>query len=320
MYYLSCLACRWTSRDVGIPDQTVATGSWPEPDYGNATRFAQIMDYYQSVVLQEKQEKQEYLRRKTPKQHKYPSLTDRTGLTVSLIRRQMGFSDKNPPKVKPAKINPSTATDVVDELPPTMFTQEINLKNITTVKQRLAQPSGQPVDVGNLFPQHKSLSIKRSLRCRQCEHNVIKPEFNPGSIKYRIQLFGSYHVPEIRLINTDGLLAANTNSTFTLKLINPTMHEMTITIMELPTKNEESLMIEELRKGVERASVASLTGTTPSLNSSMSRQPSLSEEPRFVDKSVTGHVQLPDSSFVLLHRDDSAEFDEEIQTQREDPK
>lgn len=22
MYYLSCLACRWTSRDVGIPDQT----------------------------------------------------------------------------------------------------------------------------------------------------------------------------------------------------------------------------------------------------------------------------------------------------------
>lgn len=23
MYYLSCLACRWTSRDVGIPDQTV---------------------------------------------------------------------------------------------------------------------------------------------------------------------------------------------------------------------------------------------------------------------------------------------------------
>lgn len=22
MYYLTCLACRWTSRDVGIPDQT----------------------------------------------------------------------------------------------------------------------------------------------------------------------------------------------------------------------------------------------------------------------------------------------------------
>jgi hypothetical protein len=23
MYYLSCLACRWTSRDVGLSDQTV---------------------------------------------------------------------------------------------------------------------------------------------------------------------------------------------------------------------------------------------------------------------------------------------------------
>lgn len=25
MYYLSCLACRWTSRDVGLPDQTMGT-------------------------------------------------------------------------------------------------------------------------------------------------------------------------------------------------------------------------------------------------------------------------------------------------------
>lgn len=25
MYYLSCLACRWTSRDAGLPDQTNGT-------------------------------------------------------------------------------------------------------------------------------------------------------------------------------------------------------------------------------------------------------------------------------------------------------
>lgn len=27
MYYLSCLACRWTSRDVGLPDQVNGMGS-----------------------------------------------------------------------------------------------------------------------------------------------------------------------------------------------------------------------------------------------------------------------------------------------------
>lgn len=75
MYYLSCLACRWTSRDVGIPDQTVATGAWPDNEYAHQTRFDALLEYYQSVVLQEKQEKQEYNRRKTPKAHKFPTLT-----------------------------------------------------------------------------------------------------------------------------------------------------------------------------------------------------------------------------------------------------
>ncbi len=75
MYYLACLSCRWTTRDVGIPDQTSATNSWPEPEYGHATRFAMLLEHYQAVVLYERQEKQDYLRRKTPKQHKFPSLT-----------------------------------------------------------------------------------------------------------------------------------------------------------------------------------------------------------------------------------------------------
>lgn len=227
-----------------------ATGSWPEPEYENANRFAFLMDYYQSIVMQEKQERQDFWRRKTPKSHKYPSLTDRTGLTVSLIRRQIGITDKIPPKVKPPKLNPSVASEVVDELPDDIFTNEIYLKNITTMKQRHGQPSVQPVSVNKIFPQHKSLSIKQSLRCRQCEHNVIKAEYNPSSIKYRIQLFASYHVPELKLIKSDPLTAGN-NACVIIKLINPTMHDMTITIMDLPTYEEESLLIEELKKGFE---------------------------------------------------------------------
>lgn len=75
MYYLACLACRWTTRDVGISDQTSATSSWPEPEYPHATRYAMLLEHYQAVVLHENQEKLDYMRRKTPKQHKYPSLT-----------------------------------------------------------------------------------------------------------------------------------------------------------------------------------------------------------------------------------------------------
>uniref|UniRef100_A0A1L8E5D8 Dynactin subunit 4 n=1 Tax=Nyssomyia neivai TaxID=330878 RepID=A0A1L8E5D8_9DIPT len=313
MYYLACLACRWTSRDVGISDQTVATGSWPECEYAHATRFALLMEHFQAVVLRDKQERQDYLRRKSPKQHKYPSLTDRTGLTVSMIRRQMGWSDKAPPKAKPIDVNASIGVEDVEQLPETIFTQPVNLRELTTIKQRLAQPAGQPVCVRDLFPQHKSLSIKRSLRCRQCEHNVIKPEFNPSSIKYRIQLFAAHHVPEIRVVHLPEKPQGGQGTKVQLKFSNPTIHDMTVVLKELPTTDEETAIIEEMKKVV-------VSSTPSSLNASLSRQVSLTEEPRVVATGVTAKVELPEVPFMLPHRDDSAEFDEEMQLPQEDPK
>lgn len=334
MFYLSCLACRWTTRDVGIPDQTVATGSWPEAEYIHATRFAQLMDYHQSVVLQEKQEKQELWRRKTPKQHKFPSLSDRTGVTVSMVRRQLGWTDKgSTPKVKVAEIKPSEATPAENDLPEDIFTKPIQLKRFTTIGQRLAQPSGQPYTVNHLFPQHKSLSIKRSLRCRQCEHNIIKPEFNPTSIKYRIQLFASYHIPEVRVVKVvAGALRNRETCCVQLKFVNPTINDMTITVLELPTDEEEALLIEEMKRCVaeKKQTGGGATGgggggggsQQNSLNTSLSlRQISLNEDPRTVGKRANARIVLPDSSFVVSHRDESAEFDEEVvQKEREDPK
>lgn len=254
------------------------------------------------------------------------SKQDRIGVTAAMIRRQMGWSDKTPTKTKQSNINSSVASDDVDELPDELFTQNVDLKTVTTIKQRLAQPSNQPTNVKNLFPQHKALSIKRSLRCKQCEHNVIKPEFNPSSIKYRIQMCASVHVPDVRLVKCPFIklegVASNATIQIQLKLSNPTVHDMKITIMDLPTEKEEELMIEDLRKTFERS--ASLTSTTPShslLSASLSRQQSIiAEECRVVNQKVNAHVFIPDSSFGLNLRDDTAEFDEDIQVKQEDPK
>lgn len=75
MYYLACLACRWTSRDVGISDQASQTCSWPEQEYNHNTRFQLLSEHFQAVVLHDKQEKQDFLRRKTVKSTKFPSMT-----------------------------------------------------------------------------------------------------------------------------------------------------------------------------------------------------------------------------------------------------
>lgn len=228
----------------------------------------------------------------------------------------MGLSDKTAPKIKQSTINPSLATDVVQELPDDIFSKEITLSNITTLKQRLNHPSVQPSTVNNLYPLNKNLSIKRSLRCRQCEHNIIKPEYNPVSVKYRIQLFANYHVPEVRLMKC-GPLNAGVSTQILIKIINPTLHEMTITIMDLPTHEEESLIIEEMKKKLDHRQTL---GPMGSLNSAFSRQASLNEEPKYVDQKVTGTIALPDSSFMLQQRDDSTEYDDDHQVTREDPK
>ncbi|XP_054730427.1 dynactin subunit 4 [Anastrepha obliqua] len=329
MYYLSCLGCRWTSRDVGIPDQSVATGAWPENECSYQTRFNSLLEYYQAVVLQDKQEKQEYLRRKTPKAHKFPSLTDRTGLTVSMIRRQIGWPDKNTQKAKPVNITPSIATDELDALPNEVFSQAINLRNVSNIKQRHGQPSDQPFTVNKLYPQRRILWIKRSLRCRQCEHNVIKPEYHPTSVKYRIQLFANYHVPDVLLVRNEQLLYAGRSSSIILKLTNPTMHDMSITIKPLPNHAEELELIEEFKLACKikentatSAAAESLKSITssPSLTSTtLSRQTSLIEDPRIVQQKANAKLDNNEINFVLNQRDDSTEFDEDVQTPREEP-
>lgn len=247
-----------------------------------------------------------------------------------MVRRQIGWSEKLTVKKNPT-IAPSEASEEVDQLPKDIFTQPIHLKSVTTLKQRLQNPSLQPISVNNLYPLHKSISIKRSLRCKQCQHNVLKPEFNPPSIKYRIQLYASAHMPDVRLIKAPSYIFGSTDTfTIHLRLTNPTLHDMTITIMELPTTEEEDLIISELKHCFEKSlnvssavSTPTGTGSAPSSLTSlpMSRQQSIiAEELRPVHEKVNAIVTIPDSSFILNYRDDAAEFDDEDQVKKEELK
>lgn len=56
MYYLSCLFCRWSSRDVGIPDKSSTTGGWPERENIHANRLQELLDNYKTLVQAQKQQ------------------------------------------------------------------------------------------------------------------------------------------------------------------------------------------------------------------------------------------------------------------------
>merc|ERR1719378_95641 len=101
-----------------------------------------------------------------------------------------------------------------------LITEQLDLAKITNLPQRLAQLETQPLEIGDIFPRHKHLMIKRSQRCRRCEHNLSKPEYNPTSIKFKIQLAAYYHVPEI-IIYRVGQMVANKPMELVIKVTNP---------------------------------------------------------------------------------------------------
>ncbi|KFP51958.1 Dynactin subunit 4, partial [Cathartes aura] len=132
---------------------------------------------------------------------------------------------------KEIKIEPADAVEEVEPLPEDYYTRPINLTEVTTLRQRLLQPDFQPICASQLYPRHKHLLIKRSLRCRKCEHNLSKPEFNPTSIKFKIQLVAVNYIPEVRIMSIPNLRYMK-ESQVLLTLTNPVENITHVTLLE----------------------------------------------------------------------------------------
>ncbi|CAG9823358.1 unnamed protein product [Phaedon cochleariae] len=319
MYYLSCQFCRWSSRDVGIPDQSTVTGGWPERENVHANQLQELVDMYKAIVLAQKQQQE---KDKKKQRGKYLSYTDRTGVTAAALRKRIGLpAELTHPllRSKPKEPEPAVAKTEVEKLPIELFTEPINLMDITTVDQRLLQPEAQPTTVDKLFPVHKQLSIKRTLRCKSCEHNVSKPEYNPSSVKFKIQLFAYYHIPEVRIVTVEPLRAGQ-SCELILKFTNPSQHQTTITILELNLEqqeveeaevapsfdNMENLSLQEKQQ----MSLPSMLSQPSSLMSMSTRSPTITVKPRKISENVNCDVDVPSSTFILPPRDDAAEYDD----------
>ncbi|RXN12562.1 dynactin subunit 4 isoform X2 [Labeo rohita] len=210
-YYLACGFCRWTSRDVGMADKSVASGGWQEPENPHTQRINKLIEYYQQLAQREKLERdRKKLARRRPFMPQAFSNNYYHRLKWSLFmfeRRSMDWEPdyrdrdlaphlKEGEDQKEITIEPAQALDEVEPLPEDYYTRPVNLPEVTTLRQRLLQPDFQPAGASQLHPRHKHLLMKRSLRCRKCEHNLSKPEFNPTSIKFKIQLVAVSYIPE----------------------------------------------------------------------------------------------------------------------------
>ncbi|KAF7233734.1 hypothetical protein EG68_04899 [Paragonimus skrjabini miyazakii] len=201
-YYLTCGFCRWSTRDSGIPDQRQSAGGWPETTSPHAKRIMELIDSYHHLAVKEKADREwsKFVRKRN-----YMILLERYPVLNPRLRRYCSSSWTTPNReTEPAKKVTIPAAEVPDE--PVTFdldpyvNQPLQLEKITTVHQRHLAPQTQPKLTAELEPRLKCLVVKRSMRCRTCEHNLSKADFNPSSIKFRINLSAMYHVPELRYI------------------------------------------------------------------------------------------------------------------------
>ncbi|KAI1898252.1 hypothetical protein AGOR_G00070420 [Albula goreensis] len=272
-YYLACGFCRWTSRDVGMADKSVASGGWQEPESPHTQRISKLIEYYQQLAQREKLERD---RKKLARRRPYMPLafTEKYGLGSRTQRQRSGVSIaslaglslKEGEEQREVKLEPAQALEEVEPLPEDCYTRPVNLPEVTTLRQRLLLPDLQPPGVLQLHPKHKQLLIKRSLRCRKCEHNLSKPEFNPTSIKFKIQLVAVNYIPEVR-------------------------------IMSIPNMrfSKESQVLLTLTNPIENITHVTLQSCEPN-------------DPDHINS--TAEVALPSKELVLAGKDAAAEYDE----------
>jgi dynactin-4 len=114
---------------------------------------------------------------------------------------------------------PSEASEKIEELSIDIFTKSIDITKskenfkyiiyffhftsilVTTLDQRLQHPELQAENINELRPQRKQFIVKRSQRCRFCEHTVSKPDYCPTSTKFKIQLAALYDNLLVILLN-----------------------------------------------------------------------------------------------------------------------
>lgn len=194
----------------------------------------------------------------------------------------------------------SEPVDNVDEVSEDFITNPPPLTSVTSLEQRLMFVQLQPVRCADLQPQQKLCQLKRSLRCRYCEHNLSKPEYSAINTKFRIQLNAYYHVPDVKILRPV-VLQPGVESEVILTFTNPISHQMPFWLEKYCPPDEE-----ELRENPD----------PDNREASLLRVVTIER----VEPDMTGNAELivPTTKFILSARDESAEFDDSHATSTPD--
>ncbi|CAD6194213.1 unnamed protein product [Caenorhabditis auriculariae] len=211
-FYLVCIGCRWTTRETDTPDQQ-ASSQWPMQENPYEEEIQNVIEKMRGLANIEKAQRDQRDLKKRPMNSGY-RLTDKFGLQQMYERRRKTFEKA------------TVDVPVHEPVDPTPFSLDfLSAKPRPTLDQIMRQPlaGDQPPK-----PVHVALKSRKSIRC-SCQHTLVKLEYGPSTIKYKLNMFARNFIPEVRLSRTPNLKAGNENWVM-ISLTNHTSCKLDLTL------------------------------------------------------------------------------------------
>ena len=212
-YYLSCTHCRWTTRDAGIKDKRSPL-DFKERSHPHLESYLRLLQYYKDLDSYERLE-QDQLRKKQQASRKaknFPGLLD-----TSKFKQQ---------KERLEEIVVSKAVDP-EPLPDSFYTTPVDVNQLTSLEQRILDPSHQPNTISDLWPQQLQLVAKKIHRCKGCDHILLKSDVNLNVIRFKLQHIALHVFPRIRLLHFPKLTVGEP-SIVPVSVVSPVSYNMTL--------------------------------------------------------------------------------------------
>jgi dynactin-4 len=211
-----------------------------EPEEASKARMKELCDHYKKMTLVDREEREKRRRASKKMMKPWSSMLDPA--------HSSKFASLTSPKSQvDTKLDPSAvsseASSEVEPFPEDLYTTPVEIDTVTTIEQRLAYPSVQPTNVKDLWPRPFPLTAKRLRRCGKCDHMLCRAEYNPSSVRYKIQQIARLTVPQVKIRELP-LPKPQEEYTFVLSITNPTS-----SVMKVSFEPEVSVDLPESRGG-----------------------------------------------------------------------
>eukprot|EP00041_Stephanoeca_diplocostata_P024186 m.606176 g.606176 ORF g.606176 m.606176 type:complete len:544 (+) comp22470_c0_seq9:233-1864(+) len=243
-FQLECPHCQWNSSTIGLNGTKEDLQRAVENKFKgeHVEQFNQIISQYQLVAKSELRLQE--ARRHTVSQaisrkvgrglySKYTykregSAISRSKLRENLRDREKKYFDSTKNEwveEEDDSTRLALRTSTTAEVPPVDVEALLGITDIgqvASLPQRFKNLTVQPTHYANMWPVPKRLLAKRTKRCRDCQHNLIKSDPNPTSVRFKMHLVASAHMPHLQVLEQGTVVNSGVEcAVLVLQLTNP---------------------------------------------------------------------------------------------------